>query len=112
MQHRETRRQSDVCAIPKVVVDSNEDEGDLLYGACCVAFTSELCLAKWPRRFRSDLSIKYDGKISPVEFLNIYTTAVVAAGGNRQAPVNRFPMALQPNIHSWLMNLLEGSISF
>lgn len=84
---------------------------DLPYGAGCAVFTPELRRIKWPRRFRPDLFVQYDRKINPIEFLNVYTTTIVAAGGRKRALANWFPMALKPSIRSWLMNLPESSIS-
>ena len=88
-----------------------ENASSLPFGAGCIAFTPELRQVKWPRRFCPDLAIKYDGKDNPTEFLNIYTTAVLAAGGNEKVLANWFPLALKPHIRSWLMNLPESSIS-
>jgi hypothetical protein len=46
------------------------------------------------------------------EFLSIYTIAVQAAGGrDEKVFANYFPLALKPNVRSWLMHLPENSIS-
>jgi len=37
---------------------------------------------------------KYDGTIDPEEFLQIYTTAIQAAGGGPQVMANYFHVAL------------------
>jgi hypothetical protein len=55
---------------------------------------------------------KYDGTLSPAEFLGIYTIAVQPTGGrDDKLLANYFPLARKPNVRSWLMNLPEGSIS-
>ena len=110
-RHREARRQSDARAGPEDAVYPGGNTSTLPYGAGYIAFTSELRQVEWPRCFRPDLPVRYDGKINPMEFLNVYTTAVLAAGGNEKVLANWFPLALKPHIRSWLMNLPESSIS-
>jgi hypothetical protein len=53
---------------------------------------------------------KYNGTINPVEFLQIYTTSILATGGNEAIMDNYFPMALTGMTWSWLMNLTPGSL--
>ena len=38
---------------------------------------------------------KYDGMVNPTEFLQIYTTAIEAAGGDKLVKANFFPRALK-----------------
>jgi hypothetical protein len=62
--------------------------------------------------FKPELPEKYDGKLNPTEFLSICTIAVQAAGANDEKVfTNYFPLALKPNMRSWLMHLPENSIS-
>ena len=77
----------------------------LPYGAGCSAFTPELRQVTGPPHFRLDLPIKYDSKFNPIEFLNVYSTAVLAAGSDEKVLANWFSLALKPQVHSWLMNL-------
>jgi hypothetical protein len=80
----------------------------------CPALTHELRQVCWPsaRPFKPELPDKYDNTLSPAEFLGIYTIAVQAAGGrDDKLLANYFPLALRPNVRSWMMNLPEGSIS-
>jgi hypothetical protein len=42
----------------------------------------------WPSKFRPHLLKKYDGTINPIEFLQIYTTSILAAGGNEVVMAN------------------------
>lgn len=77
-------------------------------------FTRELRQVRWPssRAFKLVLPDKYDDNISPSEFLDIYTIVVQAAGRQDDKVLTNYsPLALKPNVRSWLMNLLEGSIS-
>jgi hypothetical protein len=49
--------------------------------------------------------------INPVEFLQIYSTSILAAGGWDEAIMaNYLPVALTGMARSWLMNLPEGTL--
>ena len=88
--------------------------GYLPFDVGCPAFTRELWQVRWPstRAFKPELPEKYDGKLNPTEFFGIYTIAVQVAGGRYEKILaNYFPLSLKPNVRSWLMNLLENSIS-
>jgi hypothetical protein len=63
-----------------------------------------------PPKFRPHLPEKYDGMVNPVEFLQIYSTSILAAGGNEAVMANYFPVALTGTARSWLMNLPEGTL--
>src|SRR5581483_10329296 len=52
----------------------------------------------------------YDGTVNPIEFLQIYTTAVSAAGGNEAVMATYLPMVLSGPARSWMMNLPRESI--
>src|SRR3954468_4129122 len=80
---REARRQTDQCARPTVDMHAPGEPGDLPYAVGCPAFTRELRQVQWPstKNFKPDVPEKYDGKSHPSEFLNIYTIAVQATGG-------------------------------
>jgi hypothetical protein len=69
-----------------------------------------LCMLVWPRMFRPHLPEKYDGTVNPAEFLQIYSTSILAAGGNEAIMANYFPVALTRTAWSWLMNLPEGTV--
>jgi hypothetical protein len=47
----------------------------------CMALAPHLRMVVWPRKFRTHLPEKYDGTVNPVEFLQIYSTSILAAGG-------------------------------
>jgi hypothetical protein len=68
-----------------------------------------LCMVVWSCKFQPHLLEKYDGSVNPIEFLQIYTTSILAIGGNDVVLVNYFPMALISLAQSWLMNLLQES---
>ena len=62
--------------------------------------------------FKPEIPKKYDGRLNPTEFLSIYTIAAQAAQGrDEKVFANYFPLALKPNVRSWLMHLSENSIS-
>jgi hypothetical protein len=44
---------------------------------------SHLRMVVWPPKFRPHLLEKYDGTVNPAEFLEIYSTSILAAGGMR-----------------------------
>ena len=58
---------------------SDDDTGP--YGDGCRPFTANLRRVNWPTKFQPDLPEKYDGTIDLDEFLQIYPTAILAAGG-------------------------------
>jgi hypothetical protein len=60
--------------------------------------------------FQPHLPEKYDGTVNPVEFLQIYSTSILAAGGDEAIMANYFPVALTRTSQSWLMNLPEGTL--
>ena len=61
-------------------------------------------------RFKPDLPPGYDGSTNPVEFLQLYTTSIQAAGGDDKVMANWFSHALKGSTLSWLCNLPEKSI--
>jgi hypothetical protein len=81
-----------------------------LVGMGCAALADHLRAATWPPKFRPHLLEKYDGTLNPSEFLQVYVTAVTAAGGNTAAMASYFHVALTRPAQTWLMNLTPGSI--
>jgi hypothetical protein len=57
------------------------------------------------------LSKKYDGIVNPTEFLQIYSTSILAVGGDEAVMADYFPVALTGTAWSWLMNLPEGTLT-
>ena len=78
------------------------DDGVVTYGMTA-AFTRNLRCVVWPVKFRPDLPPRYDGK-NPLKFLQLYTLAIQAAGGDDKVMANWFPMALKDSASSWLTN--------
>jgi hypothetical protein len=70
-----------------------------------MAFDPHLRIVVWPCKFRRHLPEKYDVSVNPAEFLQIYTTSILAAGRNEAVIANYFPVALTGTTRSWLMNL-------
>ncbi|XP_066162167.1 uncharacterized protein [Oryza sativa Japonica Group] len=79
-------------------------------GTGCKAFVVSLQNVLWPLKFRPNLTEKYDGSINPSEFLQIYTTIIVVAGGDYRVMANYFPMALKDQARGWLMTQPPDSI--
>jgi hypothetical protein len=64
-----------------------------------------------PRKFWPHLLEKYDGIVNPAEFLQIYSTSILTAGGDEAVMAIYFPVTLTGMARSWLMNLPEGSLT-
>jgi hypothetical protein len=74
------------------------------------ALADHLRAVAWPSKFRPHLPKKYDGSTNPFEFVQVYITAITAAGGNDVVMASYFHMALTGAARTWLMNLTPGSI--
>jgi hypothetical protein len=81
-----------------------------LAGVGCAALADHLCAASWPPKFLPHLPEKYDGTSNPSEFLQVYVTAITAAGGNTAMMATYFHVALSEPARTWLMNLTPGSV--
>jgi hypothetical protein len=81
-----------------------------LAGVGCAALADHLRAASWPPKFRPHLPEKYDRTSNPSEFLQVYVTAITAAGGNTAVMATYFHVALSGPARTWLMNLAPGSI--
>jgi hypothetical protein len=53
---------------------------------------------------------KYDGTSNRSKFLQVYVTAITAAGGNTAMMATYFHVALSGPARTWLMNLTPGSV--
>jgi hypothetical protein len=79
-------------------------------GVGCAALADHLRTVAWPSKFRPHLPEKYDGSSNPSEFLQVYITAITAAGGNDAVMASYFHVALTGPAWTWLMNLTPRSI--
>jgi hypothetical protein len=79
-------------------------------GVGYAALVDHLRAVAWPSKFRPHLPKKYDGSTNPSEFLQVYITAITAAGGNDAIMASYFHVALTRPARTWLMNLTLGSI--
>jgi hypothetical protein len=95
---------------PQTPVGARSQTGVPLAGMGCAALTDHLCTASWPPKFRPHLPEKYDGTTNPLEFLQVYVTAIMAAGGNTAVMATYFHVALSGPARTWLMNLTLGSV--
>jgi hypothetical protein len=95
---------------PQTPMGTWSQTGVPLAGVGCTALADHLCTASWPPKFRLHLSEKYDGTSNPSEFLQVYVTAITAAGGNTAAMATYFHVALSGPARTWLMNLTPGSV--
>jgi hypothetical protein len=81
-----------------------------LAGVGYAALADHLRPATWPAKFRPHLPEKYDGTTNPSEFLHVYITAIIAAGGDTTVMATYFHIALSGLARTWLMNQAPGSI--
>jgi hypothetical protein len=81
-----------------------------LAGVGCAALADHLRTVSWPSKFWPHLPKKYDGTSNSSEFLQVYVTAMTAAGGNTAVMVTYFHVVLSGPARTWLMNLAPGSI--
>jgi hypothetical protein len=65
-----------------------------LVGVGCAALADHLRVVTWPPKFQPHLSEKYDGTSNPSEFLQVYVTAITAAGGNTVVMASYFHVVL------------------
>ena len=97
-------------AAPKPPVNARIREGTPVAGVGCAALAEHLRTVAWPSKFRPLLPEKYDGTTNPSEFLQVYVTAITAAGGNDAVMASYFHVALSGPARTWLMNLTPGTI--
>jgi hypothetical protein len=81
-----------------------------LVGVDCAALAYHLRAVTWPSKFRPHLPEKYNGTSNSSEFLQVYVTAITAAGGDTAIMATYFHVALSGPARTWLMNLTPGSI--
>jgi hypothetical protein len=80
-------------AAPQTPMGTRSQVGVPLAGVGCAALADHLCAASWPPKFRPHLPEKYDGTSNPSEFLQVYVTAITAAGGNTTVMATYFHVA-------------------
>jgi hypothetical protein len=97
-------------AAPQTPMGIWSQAGVPLGGVGCAALADHLCAASWPPKFRPHLPEKYDGTSNPSEFLQVYVTAITAAGGNTAVMATYFHVALYGPAWTWLMNHVPGSV--
>jgi hypothetical protein len=97
-------------AAPQTPRDARIQEGVPLASVGCAALADHLRTAAWPSKFRPHLPEKYDGTSNPSEFLQLYVTAITAAGGDTIVMATYFHVDLSGPARTWLMNLTPGSI--
>jgi hypothetical protein len=90
---------------PQTPMGTRSQTGVPLAGVGCAALADHLRAASWPPKFRPHLPEKYDETTNPSEFLQVYVTAITAAGGNIAVMATYFHVALSGPARTWLMNL-------
>jgi hypothetical protein len=95
---------------PQTPMGTRSQTGVPLAGVGCAALADYLHMASWPPKFRPHLPEKYDRTSNPSKFLQVYVTAITAAGGNTTVMATYFHVALSGPARTWLMNLTSGSV--
>jgi hypothetical protein len=95
---------------PQTPTGARIQAGVPLAGVGCAALADHLHAATWPSKFWPHLPEKYDGTSNPSEFLQVYVTAITAAGGDTALMATYFHVALSGPARTWLMKLTPGSI--
>jgi hypothetical protein len=95
---------------PQTPTGARIQAGVPLAGVGCAALADHLRAATWPSKFWPHLPKKYDGMSNPSEFLQVYITAITAAGEDTTVMATYFHVALSGLARTWLMNLTPGSI--
>jgi hypothetical protein len=99
-----------VVVAPQTPMGTRSSTGVPLAGVGCAALADHFRAASWPPKFRPHLPEKYDRTSNPSEFLQVYVTAITAAGGNTTVMATYFHVALSGPARTWLMNLTPGSV--
>jgi hypothetical protein len=99
-----------IAVAPQTPMGTQSQTGVPLAGVACAALADHLRAASWPPKFRPHLPEKYDETSNPSEFLQVYVTAITAAGGNTAVMATYFHVALSRPARTWLMNLTPGSV--
>jgi hypothetical protein len=79
---------------PQTPMGARIQAGVPLAGVGCAALADHLRSVTWPSKFRPHLPEKYDRTSNPSEFLQIYVTAITAAGGDTAVMATYFHVAL------------------
>jgi hypothetical protein len=109
-RERRNLDQDFAAAASQTPMGTRSPTGVPLAGVGCAALADHLRVTSWPPKFRPHLLEKYDGTSNPSEFLQVYVTAITAAGGNTAVMATYFHVALSGPARTWLMNLALGSI--
>jgi hypothetical protein len=97
-------------AAPQIPTGARIQAGVPLAGVGCATLAYHLRVVTWPSKFWPHLPEKYDGTTNLSEFLQVYVTAITAAGGDTAVMATYFHVALSRPARTWLMNLTPGSI--
>jgi hypothetical protein len=89
---------------PHTPMGARSQTGVPLAGVGYAALADHLRATSWPPKFRPHLPEKYDGTSNPLEFLQVYVTAITAASGNTAVMATYFHVALSGPARTWLMN--------
>jgi hypothetical protein len=95
---------------PQTPTGTRNQAGVPLAGVGCAALADHLRVVTWSSKFQPHLPEKYDCTSNPSEFLQVYVSAITAAGGETAVMATYFHVALSGPARTWLRNLTPGSI--
>jgi hypothetical protein len=75
------------------------------------ALVGPLRQVRWPDKLKTGKIDRYGGSSNLEEFIQVYQAVIEAAGGDDRVKDNFLPTTLTGVARSWLINLLEGSIT-
>jgi hypothetical protein len=86
--------QDSAAVAPQAPGDARFQTSIPLAGVSCAALADHLRAVTWPPKFQPHLPEKYDGTTNSSEFLQVYVTAITAAGGDTAVLATYFHVAL------------------
>ena len=92
------------------IVDGNAADDSVDNPKGPPAFTRAFQTLRWPHGFKITRVEPYEGRMNPTQWLQAYTTAVCAVGGDTSVMANYLPIMLMPPAMSWFTSLELDSI--
>jgi hypothetical protein len=86
---------------PQTPTGARIQAGVPLASVGCAALADHLRATTWPSKFQPHPTEKYNGTSNPSEFLQVYVTAITAAGGDTAVMATYFHVALSGPARTW-----------
>ncbi|KAM0888863.1 hypothetical protein ACQ4PT_028078 [Festuca glaucescens] len=108
---RQRRRREHAVRVVATAGHKIRVKGRRAYNIICPFLHQSMRYVTWPRGFNPGLLPRYDGLTDPLDFLQRYTAAVLAAQGDHCVLAHGFPGGLNGPTRQWLESLPEMSVS-